>query len=494
MRNHFLCLSAGRLAILLGLLLAVFSISCDKRDAYGVPVGDTGLQSGINYMQPNKWEFSYRFKVDGIDSIKLLRDRNPSIFNPKSKVTGPGTFEIWFTGPIESDEVRKVELISVTPEPTRIEFSEEDGKTWLYFDAAPDNRLPYQFEIEATWSFYTFERYVYWKDLDVSRPYDKESELYKKYTREEYPLVFHAGLVKDASECVDPGDPDNHFTTSLNIYNKIMSEYMYDYKHMFMIGLGEAGLIPTDRVWLNKRGICDEFANIFVAMARSQGIPARPCCGFAHMPIDDATRGLSDEEIEQLKDMKMNVNRTIGMPGGHAWAEFYLEGVGWIPLDATWGSNEMVIPSDLSPMGNRRNIPIADYYFGKMDPYRITLFKSWNYELMPAPRTPDADPIVPWMTMPSVRYSGVKDMIHGYDPTRDHPELARIAHLMPKETQSQLVWDMKNSRHRVVHIANPPQEEVKELIAQIESEGNHFVEVPMYKWDADRVETTLFSW
>jgi transglutaminase-like putative cysteine protease len=50
----------------------------------------------------------------------------------------------------------------------------------------------------------------------------------------------------------------------------------------------------------------------------------------------------------------------------HVWAEFYLEGVGWIPVDAT--------------VGQVRN---RDYYFGNMDNQRVILNKGLNFPLDP---------------------------------------------------------------------------------------------------------------
>ncbi|MCB1218838.1 transglutaminase domain-containing protein [bacterium] len=464
MRNHFHCHTAGRLAILLGLLLAVFSSSCDKRDAYGVPVGDTGLKSGINYMQPNKWEMKYEYWVKQITPTKIIRDKTPSEFNPKSKVVGKGTYEVYFTPPIESDEVRHVELVSIEPEPTRVEYSEKDGLTWYYWDVAPDDRLPETFKITATWTFYTFERYVHWKGIeDMIKPYDKDSELYKRYTQEGLPYEFHAGLVKDARDCRNAGDPDDVLDTTLAIYNYIIANYMYDHKHNDWVNYGEGGLVPTSRVWLNKRGVCDEFANLFVTMARSQGIPARACAGMSHQPNAGFDFNNPQSATESLLD-----------PGGHAWAEFYVEGVGWIPVDATWGDGDQVITPLLSPMGFRRNISWVDYYYGKMDPYRLTMYKDWNYELMPAPRTPDARKVEPWFVGTLERYSGIRDMVHGFGESTIESELGNA---LNREIGSESMWDSKNSAMEWKFV-QPPKEELDEIIQEIKDEGYNYIPIP----------------
>ena len=58
-----------------------------------------------------------------------------------------------------------------------------------------------------------------------------------------------------------------------------------------------------------KRGVCQDFTHIFIAAARSLGIPARYVGGYFH-------RG--DGVVEQ--------------DAGHAWAEAYVPELGWIAL------------------------------------------------------------------------------------------------------------------------------------------------------------------
>jgi hypothetical protein len=63
----------------------------------------------------------------------------------------------------------------------------------------------------------------------------------------------------------------------------------------------------------NKIGVCDELTNLFIAMARSVGIPAKFISGVAYT------------DYNNIDDW---------MP--HAWAEVYFPGYGWIPYDITY--------------------------------------------------------------------------------------------------------------------------------------------------------------
>ena len=59
-----------------------------------------------------------------------------------------------------------------------------------------------------------------------------------------------------------------------------------------------------------KRGVCQDYAHIFIACARSGGVPARFVSG--HFLRSDGT---------------------VHQDAGHAWAEAYVEGLGWVGFD-----------------------------------------------------------------------------------------------------------------------------------------------------------------
>ena len=60
-----------------------------------------------------------------------------------------------------------------------------------------------------------------------------------------------------------------------------------------------------------KRGVCQDLTHIFITCARSIGIPARYVSGYFFR---------NDGVVEQT--------------AGHAWAEAYIEGLGWVAFDA----------------------------------------------------------------------------------------------------------------------------------------------------------------
>ncbi len=96
-----------------------------------------------------------------------------------------------------------------------------------------------------------------------------------------------------------------------------------------------------------RRGTCTDFHSLFIALARSRGIPARFTIGF---PIGKAKSG--------------------EVPGYHCWAEFYSGGE-WVPVDASeaW-----------------KNPARHAYYFGRLDAARVAFTMGRDLKLTPRPQ------------------------------------------------------------------------------------------------------------
>jgi len=96
----------------------------------------------------------------------------------------------------------------------------------------------------------------------------------------------------------------------------------------------------------SRRGNCSDFHAIFIGYSRAVGIPARFSIGF---PLP-AARGVGK------------------IAGYHCWAEFYLKGVGWVPVDASEAAKD---PS-------RRA-----YFFGAHDENRLQFSRGRDLTLAP---------------------------------------------------------------------------------------------------------------
>lgn len=81
---------------------------------------------------------------------------------------------------------------------------------------------------------------------------------------------------------------------------------------------GSTGLETTPyEVFVSKRGVCQDFANLFICMARLLGIPARYVCGYVYTGNAGLVPAQSD--------------------ASHAWLQLYIPEVGWRGFDPTNG-------------------------------------------------------------------------------------------------------------------------------------------------------------
>ncbi len=79
---------------------------------------------------------------------------------------------------------------------------------------------------------------------------------------------------------------------------------------------GSTGLETTPyEVLTSKKGVCQDFANLFICMARLLGIPARYVCGYVYT-------GTSGPQSKNAS---------------HAWLQLYIPNVGWKGFDPTNG-------------------------------------------------------------------------------------------------------------------------------------------------------------
>jgi len=92
---------------------------------------------------------------------------------------------------------------------------------------------------------------------------------------------------------------------------------------------------------------------LFCALARASGIPALPVAGV-------------------LVDRQRGTTR-------HYWAEFWLDGFGWVPLDPALGAG--AAPEDFNLREDH-----AKYYFGNLDNQRITFSRGERFLSQMAPR------------------------------------------------------------------------------------------------------------
>jgi transglutaminase-like putative cysteine protease len=115
-------------------------------------------------------------------------------------------------------------------------------------------------------------------------------------------------------------------------------------------GVKGCGLGIVEQMLVKRGGKCVDISSVYIALARASGVPAR--------------------EVFGLRLGKRSEQDITG--GYHCWAEFYLPGTGWVPVDPADVRKMMLVKKlDLKQAEKYR-----EYFFGAVDEYRIVLEKS----------------------------------------------------------------------------------------------------------------------
>ncbi len=143
-----------------------------------------------------------------------------------------------------------------------------------------------------------------------------------------------------SQEVVEAAGAKTELEKARAIYNHVVSTVKYDKTGQ---GWGRGDIYYACDA---RRGNCTDFHAIFIGYARAQGIPARFSIGFP-LPL---ARGEGQ------------------IAGYHCWAEFYIKGIGWIPVDASEAAKDPA----------RR-----DYFFGAHDENRVEFTRGRDLRLSP---------------------------------------------------------------------------------------------------------------
>jgi transglutaminase-like putative cysteine protease len=136
-------------------------------------------------------------------------------------------------------------------------------------------------------------------------PFPERTYGMEEYLKRTKVLNFNERIKQKASEIIE-GSPD--------LFSAVTEIGFWIYKNM-EYDLNYSNL-EKDALWVfeNMRGTCDEYSNLYAAMLRSIGIPARIVNGIAYSDLEE-TKGFNP----------------------HAWIEVYFNEIGWVPFDANYG-------------------------------------------------------------------------------------------------------------------------------------------------------------
>jgi transglutaminase-like putative cysteine protease len=235
-----------------------------------------------------------------------------------------GPTVLWLPLP-QTDEHQSIRKLSIDSKVKhKIGQEEEYGNSFAVFTPTPaETAAGYHIALR-----FEVTRREYAKNLKVAsvQAHPLKQAMLKRYLEPDKLVPLNATIAELARTQTDGvTDP---VAKARRIYDYVASTMRYDKS-------GE-GWGRGDAMWAcdSKRGNCTDFHSVLIGMMRSSGIPARFEIGF---PLPE---GKTEGDIS----------------GYHCWAEFYVDGIGWVPVDASEAS---------------KNPAKHGYFFGTVDADRV---------------------------------------------------------------------------------------------------------------------------
>ena len=305
-----------------------------------------------------------------------------------------GPFRLWLPLPPNDTYQEISELTVESPFDPEIQTEPEYGNRFAYFEVAPEDARP-GFKVRLSFTALRHEHRVDPHALAQAsdRPASPAPELSRFLAPDHLVPIDGAIAALAREQTAGARTPEEK---ARRIYDYVVSTMRYD-KSGDGWGRGDA-------VWAcsSKRGNCTDFHSLLIGMMRASGIPARFEIGFP-LPAD---RTQSD------------------IPGYHCWAEFYLDGVGWVPVDASEAA---------------KNPARRDYFFGAHDDNRVLFTSGRDLRLGPQQRgAPLNYFIYPYAELGDRPYGGIEKRFRFREiearadaPDREGASSARGAQLRP---------------------------------------------------------------
>jgi transglutaminase-like putative cysteine protease len=268
---------------------------------------------------------------------------------------------IWIPA-AHSDAFQEVKVISANGDLTLKKTHESTFGNEMYFAEAGKAKEA-ELHFEVVYDVVRHQRLT----LGVSTPHLAEVKLNERERKQDLApdkLVPVTGLPAELAVKVTEGKA-MPLEKARAIYDYVFTTMRYD-KTGTGWGRGDV-LYACDA----KKGNCTDFHSLFMAMARSQGIPARFEIGFPLPPEKHAGE----------------------IAGYHCWADFFEPQHGWIPVDISeaWKHQEK-----------------RDYFFGAHDTNRVQFTMGRDLELNPKQDgAPLNDFVYPYVEVAGKEYPNV---------------------------------------------------------------------------------------
>jgi hypothetical protein len=307
---------------------------------------------------------STNYHPDETDQFRIQKAKETIVLNSKGIPVNPVNIKIKYTLKVDPDAIPPGEIIRCwMPFPKESHsrqqnvtlirsFPEEHfvapdstGQRSIYMEQKTAAGQPTLFEMELTYK--PMAQYFNMDSLKLAL-YESTSGFYQKYTSEEKPHIVFTEKIRKLSDSIVGNEKD-----PLKVVRKI---YYWINENIPWAGALEYSTMPNipEYVLENGHGDCGMQTLLFMTLARYNGIPVKWQSGWYFFPED--------------KNL-------------HDWCEVWYEGVGWVPLDMSFG----LLPAE--------NQHIREYYITGIDAYRFIVNDATGTPFIPGKRFMRSEPV-----------------------------------------------------------------------------------------------------
>ncbi len=259
------------------------------------------------YLSPRKYSVQYGMNV----SVAASAAEN--------------TLYLWMPRILPTPEQRTIESVGQDPPPM---LDTTAASLYSFTNLQKGGK----YRVTMSWMFDRYAVATQVSPGDVP-PYATTSKLYTQFTGPDRLVPSNSpDVVKAAAAAV--GGEKNPWLKARRVYDWLLSQVAYS---------PNAG--ETVAALRSKKGNAFVYSSLYCALLRASGVPARMVSGYLVGDSGQPTRR-------------------------HFWDEFYVETLGWVPVDPTLADEKTLVPAP----------PAADfdaraYYFGNLDNQHITFTK-----------------------------------------------------------------------------------------------------------------------
>ncbi|TAJ45555.1 transglutaminase-like domain-containing protein [Methanofollis fontis] len=269
---------------------------------------------------------------------------------PADSLPVNGTLRVWFPLPLETDSQQDVSVANLSHPEYIVTGPVTEGRIGYVYYEVPIEALDGDLVISADIAFTSYEQ-IFEVDPASVLDYDTSDPDYILYTSSSRNIEVTDG-VRDLAASI-AGNETNPCLAVHAVYRSIIDTYPYSQVPHASLDTVEPKVAESSYMLATGHGDCGTQSMLFAALCRSLGIPARAAGGYQMLLAET--------------------------PGTHFWAEYYIEGYGWVPCDTT-----VAEIADWVAIPEEERERFKTYYADRLDPARLVIQTDVDAPMDPA--------------------------------------------------------------------------------------------------------------